>query len=251
MKAVESAGFDCHVFHVGYRDRRKWVGGRDQKALDAWITSLPKPVGILAHNDVRGRRLVDACQRLRASVPDDVAILGVDNEMPHCEICNPPLSSIATDAERIGFEAAALLETLMDGKTPEKMRILVPPTGIVVRQSTDVIATGDQIVARAVGFIRKNACRGIHVSDLLQHLVISRTALDRRFAKALGRTPHEEMLRVRLKRAKELLAETDWSVETVAKRSGFSHGEYLGAVFRKHFGQTPGQYRDAGTAGDF
>ncbi len=245
VEEVQRAGFECHVFRVGYQDRRKWIGGRDHEALDAWVDSLPKPVGILALNDLRGRHLINSCQRLGISVPDDVAVLGVDNEMPHCEICNPPLSSVVPDAERIGFEAASLLDQLIDDDPPEQTRVLIPPTDIVVRQSTDVIATGDNILAQGVSFILENACNGMDVGDLLKHLIISRTALDRRFTKALGRTPHEEILRVRLKRARQLLAETKWSVEAVARKSGFVHGEYLGAVFRKLFGQTPGQFRDA------
>lgn len=243
VEQLASRGLACHVFAVGIDERSEWLQGRDRARLDAWLQSLPKPIGILAHNDVRGRHLVDACRRLAITIPDEVAVLGVDNELPHCEMCNPPLSSIITDSERIGFEAAALLDQLMNGQEPTRCRILVPPQGIVVRQSTDVTATTDPYVAKAVRFIREHAASGINVSDVLRQVMISRTALDKRFLRALGHTPHEEILRVRLKRARELLAESDLTIEAVAERCGFRHGEYLGAVFLREFGQTPGEFR--------
>ena len=230
-------------FVVSSEQQNDWMKGRDRPRLEAWLQTLPKPIGILAHNDLRGRHVVDACRRLGIPMPDEVAVLGVDNELPHCEMCNPPLSSIVTDSERIGFEAAALLDQLMNGKTPPARRILIPPLGIVVRQSTDVTATTDPHVAKAVRYIREHAAEGIDVGDVLRHVMISRTALDKRFLKVLGHTPHEEIRRVRLKRARELLAESDLTIEVIAERCGFRHGEYLGAVFLRDFGQTPGEFR--------
>jgi LacI family transcriptional regulator len=240
---LTSRGLAGHIFEVSAAQSDAWVLGRDRRRLEAWLRALPKPVGILAHNDVRGRHLVDACRRLSIAMPDEVAVLGVDNELPHCEMCNPPLSSIVTDSERIGFEAAALLHQLMDGKRPNPMRILIPALGIVVRQSSDVTATEDVHVAKAVRYIREHAFEDIDVGNVLQEVMISRTALDKRFLKALGHTPHEEIRQVRLKRARELLTESDLTIEAIAERCGFRHGEYLGAVFLQEFGQTPGDFR--------
>jgi LacI family transcriptional regulator len=234
---------ECHVFQVNHADRDDWVFGRDRLRLERWLQQLPKPIGILAHNDVRGRHVVDACRRLGIGIPDEVAVLGVDNESPHCEMCNPPLSSIATDAERIGYVAGELLDQIMNGEEPSPHRVLIPPLGIVVRQSTEVTATADARVAKAVRYIRQHANEDIDVGDVLRHVGISRTALDNRFLSALGHTAHEEIRRVRLKRARELLAESDLKLETIAERCGFRHGEYLGAVFRSEFGQTPGEFR--------
>jgi LacI family transcriptional regulator len=236
-------GLSAHVFTVSPEQQNDWMKGRDRPRLESWLQSLPKPIGILAHNDLRGRHVVDACRRLGVAMPDEVAVLGVDNELPHCEMCNPPLSSIVTDSERIGFEAAALLDQLMNGKIPPAKRILIPPLGIIVRQSTDVTATTDPYVGKAVRYIREHAAEGIDVGDVLRHVRISRTALDKRFLKVLGHTPHEEIRRVRLKRARELLAESDLTIEVIAERCGFRHGEYLGAVFLRDFGQTPGEFR--------
>lgn len=236
-------GLTGHFLRVRHAQRHDWVLRRDNERLETWLQSLPKPVAILAHNDIRGRHVADACRRLRIDVPDEVAILGIDNELPHCEMCNPPLSSIITDAERIGFEAAAMLNQLMNGKTPALKRLLIPPLGIATRQSTDVTATTDRYVAQAVRFIREHACSGIDVADVLKRVVISRTALDKRFVAALGHSPHEEIARVRLKRARELLSETDLSIDIIAERTGFRHGEYLGVVFRRAYQQTPGEFR--------
>jgi LacI family transcriptional regulator len=233
----------CHVFKVDSLRRNEWILGRDRPKLESWLQQLPKPIGILAHNDIRGMQLVDACRRLNIAVPDEVAVLGVDNEMPNCEMCYPPLSSIATDSEGIGFEAGALLDQMMNGKRPDPLRVLIPPLGVVVRQSTDVTATSDPHVAKAVRYIREHATDGIDVSAVVRHVSISRTALDKRFLNALGHTPHEEIVRIRLKRASELLAETDLSLESIAGRCGFHHGEYLGAVFLRQFNQTPGEFR--------
>jgi LacI family transcriptional regulator len=240
---LAARGLFAHVFAVNSKQQNDWMKGRDRPRLEAWLRTLPKPIGILAHNDLRGRHVVDACRRLGIAMPDEVAVLGVDNELPHCEMCNPPLSSIVTDAERIGFEAARLLDQLMNGKTPSPKRILIPPLGIVVRQSTDVTATTDLHVAKAVRYIREHAAEGINVGDVLRHVMISRTALDKRFLKVLGHTPHEEIRRVRLKRARELLVESDLTIEVIAERCGFRHGEYLGAVFLRDLGQTPGEFR--------
>jgi LacI family transcriptional regulator, galactose operon repressor len=240
---LESRRLQCHSFQVSNADRDDWIFGRDRLRLEKWLQQLPKPIGILAHNDVRGRHVVDACRRLGIGIPDEVAVLGVDNESPHCEMCNPPLSSIVTDAERIGYVAGELLDQLMNGERPSPHRVLIPPLGIIVRQSTEVTATADAQVAKAVRYIRQHANEEIDVGDVLRHVGISRTALDKRFLSALGHTPHEEIRRVRLKRARELLAESDLKLETIAERCGFRHGEYLGAVFRSEFGQTPGEFR--------
>jgi LacI family transcriptional regulator len=243
LEQLAARGLTGHVFKVKYAERDDWIFGRDRHRLEKWLDQLPKPIGILAHNDVRGRHVVDACRRLGVAIPDDVAVLGVDNESPHCEMCNPPLSSIITDAERVGYEAGAMLDNLMLGRDPSPKRMLIPALGIVVRQSTDVTATADQHVARAVRYIREHVGDEFDVSDILRHVGISRTALDKRFLKALGHTPHEEIRRIRLKRARELLSETDLKLEIIAERCGFRHGEYLGAVFRNEFGQTPGEFR--------
>lgn len=231
------------VFRVDYANRRKWVHEADAPEIDAWIDGLPKPVGIVAHNDIRGRHVINSCRRLGLEVPHDVAVLGIDNEIPHCELCDPPLSSIVTAAEQIGFMAAQLLDQLVDGEAPERTRILVPPSGLVTRQSTELLATEDELVARAVRFIRDRAATGIDVGDVVLHCDVSRTTLDNRFRKVVGHSPHEEIVRLRLERARELLRETTLTQEEIAIRTGFRHAEYLGFVFRRRYAETPGEFR--------
>jgi LacI family transcriptional regulator len=245
IEALAAAGSTCHIFEVTYAQRDDWARRRDRRRLLKWLAELPKPIGILAHNDVRARHLADACRQGRLRVPDEVAILGVDNDLLHCELSLPPTSSIATDAQRIGYCAAQLLDDLMNKRNPKQLRIAVPPKGIVTRQSTDVQATEDPIVKLAVRFIREQATSGIKVTDVLRQVVVSRTVLDERFRSVLGRTAHEEIIRIRLQHAQRLLVETKLSIEEIAARTGFHHGEYLGVVFAKRLGQTPGQFRHA------
>lgn len=240
--AAKAADFECHTYDP---TQGAVVGSAEERAsLADWIRQLPKPVGVLAVHDVRGRHVIDACNEKQIQVPDEVGVLGVDDELPHCEMCEPPMSSIRTDAERIGFEAASLLDRLMNGKPPPAGPILIPPTHIVTRQSTDALVTDDELVARAVRFIRQYACDGIDVESVLNHVAVSRSVLDRRMRGAFGRTPHEEIIHVRLDRARMLIRETNLSMAEVAEHTGFNYAENMGRVFRKKLGRSPGSYRE-------
>jgi LacI family transcriptional regulator len=197
----------------------------------------------MACNDFRGVQALDACRRAGVAVPEEVAVIGVDNEVLACELAYPPLSSVIPDCRRIGYEAAALLDHMMaDSSAPREHRV-IPPLGLATRQSTDVTAIADPCVADAVRFIREHALEGIGVEDVLDHVPVSRSVLQRRFRAALGRTVHEVIAGVRLRRAKQLLVETDLPLPAVAERSGFSHSEYLITAFRRATGTTPGAYR--------
>jgi LacI family transcriptional regulator len=187
--------------------------------------------------------VLDACQRVDAAVPEAVAVVGVDNDDVFCELCDPPLSSIMTNPQRIGYEAAALLGRLMDGEKPETNDSFVEPIGVHARQSTDVLAVEDSDVAAAMTFIRDHATDGCTVDDVLHHVPLGRSSLERRFRKFLGRSPQAEINRVRIKRIHELLAETDLPLSRIAELVGYEHPEYLSVVFKRETGQTPGQYR--------
>ncbi len=240
--AAHEAGFDCPVYSP---PPEAGIGlDEDRAALARWVRELPKPVGILAIHDVRGRHIIDACNEQAIHVPDEVGVLGVDDELPHCEMCEPPLSSVRTNAERIGFEAASLLNRLMDGEPPPTAPILIPPTHIVTRQSTDVLVTKDELVAKAIRFIRQYACDGIDVEDVLNHVTVSRSVLDRRMREAFGRTPHEEIIHVRLEHARMLITETNLSMTEIADHTGFNYVENMGRVFRKKLGKSPGAFRE-------
>lgn len=176
-------------------------------------------------------------------MPEQVAVLAADNDELLCEACNPSLSGIALTSERIGFEAAKLLDRMMHGVAPPKRPLLLEPTGVVTRQSTDTLAVEDPDLARAVAFIRSHATDPIQVSDVLVEVPVSRW-LERRFHEVLGRGPAAEIRRVRLDRAKHLLAETDLPVAEVATLAGFGSREYMAATFKQELDLTPRQYRN-------
>lgn len=219
-------------------------GGDEPEAIAHWLRKLPKPVAVMACYDLRGLQLLDACRRLAIPVPDEVAVIAVDNDALLCELAHPPLSSVIPNTRRTGYEAAALLDALMAGGQARGETHLIPPLGVATRQSTDVLAIEDPHVSRAVRFIREHACDGINVQDVLRAVPQARRLLEARFRKLLGRTPHAEILRVQLQRVKQLLTETDLTIEVIAERTGFAHSEYLSVVFRREVGLPPGRYRE-------
>jgi len=160
-----------------------------------------------------------------------------------CELCNPPLSSVAPHPERVGYEAAELLDALMAGKRRIPERIAVGPMRVFERQSTDVMAVGDWAVASATHLMRQQALYGCRVSDVLRKVKLSRSALEKRFRKSLNRSPKQEIRRIQIGRIQQLLAETDFTLERIAQLSGFEHPEYMSVLFKRETGQTPGQYR--------
>ncbi len=215
----------------------------------AWIDKLPKPLGVMAGNDIRGMQLLDACRLAGVAVPEEVAVIGVDNEELVCQLAYPPLSSVVPDARRVGYEAAGLLDQMMNGEPALDLLTLIPPLGVVTRQSSDVTAIEDPRLADAVRFIREHACRGIRVDDVLEHVSMSRSMLQRLFQKNLRKTILDAIVEVRLQRVRELLSQTELSLEDIAERTGFAYPEYLSTCFRKHDGKTPSAFRRESQAG--
>ena len=213
------------------------------KQLGKWLHDLPKPIGIMACNDARALHLLNACHEAGVLVPEEVAVVGVDNEEIFCELCNPALSSVAPDAERIGYQAAELLNQLMSGQTPSSQRILIDPLHIVTRRSSDTLAIKDRTVAAALRFISDQALHGCTVKDVVNFARVSRSFLERRFRQYLKRSPQAEIRRVQVSRIKQLLTETDFTLERISELSGFEHPEYMSVVFKRLVGQPPGQYR--------
>jgi LacI family transcriptional regulator, galactose operon repressor len=214
-----------------------------QDHLARWLQSLPKPIGIMACNDIRGQQVMNACRRCDLLVPEEVSVIGVDNDEIFCELSDPPLTSVAPDTLRIGYEAAALLERLMAGGKSPDHPILIPPLGVVTRRSSDVLATDDRQLAAGARFIREHLFDPLTINEVAKAAGMSRRAFERRFAARVGRPPKAEVQRLRLERVKELLADTDWSQAQIAERTGFKYSEYLHAVFSKKIGVTPGQFR--------
>ncbi len=243
VRIVTEAGCDVSVFSLPARlsDNLSW--DTQQEQIVAWLSKLPKPVGVMACHDPRGQKILEACHRANLEVPDEVAVIGVDNDEPICEISDPPLTSVFPDPCRIGYEGTRLLHQMMLGHKPDKSSVYLLPAGIVTRHSTDVLAMEDRQIAEAVSFIRKNACQGINVAEVVENTLLPRSTLYRRFREALGRSVHDEIVRVRVARAKELLGKSEMPISEVAERAGFRHQEYLGVVFKAQVGMTPGQYR--------
>ena len=252
---------------------------QEKTRLGHWLTTLPHPVAIMACYDFQAQQVLDACRQSRIAVPESVAVLGVDNDRLICELAEPSLSSIIQDTHATGYEAARLLDEMMNAQIKASRHIhrsksqrsrshrpvdhtkhgsdtklsirttmtdpplLTKPLGIMVRESTDTLAIDDHEISEALQYIRRHAHANIRVADILKTVSLSRRSLEHRFKKLVGRTPHEEIQRVRLNSVKRLLSETELSIAAIAERSGYEHGEYMTSVFRRVTGLTPTEYR--------
>lgn len=247
VERAREAGLTVETFFCDDSGLSLATWERDQRRLTGWLARLAKPVGVMACSDRLGTRVLDAGRQADVAVPEEVAVIGVDNDEETCLLGHPPLSSVIDDAEQIGFAAARLLDEMMAGPARGRRQwstsILIPPIGVATRRSTEVAAIEDAVVARAARLIRERACEGLTVAQLVEELRLSRSLLYRRFKAALGRHPHEEILRVKLDRVKTLLLQTSSSIEEVAARTGFPHPEYLSVTFKREFGVTPARFR--------
>jgi LacI family transcriptional regulator len=221
--------------------KRPWEDQSPQRA--ELLKSLPRPLAIFCCNDACAKEMVREVIRLGAAVPDEVAVLGVDNDEINCEWSGMQLSSIRLDTQKIGYEAASLLGRLIDGQPAPAEPILVPPLEVITRRSSDVLALADSEVAAAVRFIRDRGGKDMNVEDLLERTSLSRRALEMRFRKALGRSPYQEIRRVQIERAMLLLSRTDRPVHEIADACGFKEPRQLSTAFQERIGLTPRQYR--------
>jgi LacI family transcriptional regulator len=220
------------------------AGSRHLKELAAWLKRLPKPVAILACNDNRGRQVLDACAAAEVAVPEQVAVVGVDNDEVLCDLADPPLSSVQPDAMRIGFEGAAALDRMIRSSKPAPRRVrLVSPRQLVVRRSSDVLAVNDPVVSSALKIIQSEACAGLNVERLLDQMTISRATLERRFERFLGRSPKDEILRLRLNRVRTLLSDSEDTLAQIADATGFSSVAHLSVAFKRATLLSPGEFR--------
>lgn len=208
-----------------------------------WLRSLPRPLAVFTCFDQRGQQVLDACRRAGFAVPDEVAVLGVDNDELLCSLSPPPLSSVALNPRRSGWLAAQALDSLMRGQVVPAVVCSTAPLGVITRQSTDTMAVGDAQIARAIRFIREKACEGVSVEEVLRACPMSRRALEQRMKAIIGRTPHAEILRVQIARAKQLLASTSLLLPEIAEKCGFRHAEYLSVAFKRETGMAPSEYR--------
>lgn len=245
-------GFDKKILEVGFqtysykvpRSRAKVRWDNEQTSLAEWLRSLPKPLGLMACNDDCGHYVIEACHIAGLRVPDDVAIIGVDDDELICDLTNPPLSSAALNHEQAGYKTAELLDKMMAGGKVEKENfVLLEPSNIVVRQSTDVLAVNDHDLVKALRFIREHSGRAIQVRDVVEAVALSRRVLERRFREVFKKSVYNEIRRVRVERATRMLLETDLSISQIATFLGFPSDKHIGRYFRREKGMTPQQYR--------
>lgn len=246
LSYLREYGFDAYIHRMplpgpGSGGPETWEA--QQSKLAEWLSTLPKPLGVMATNDLMGQQLLEACLRLRASVPEEIAVVGADNDEPICRIASPPLSSVIINDHQRGYEAAALLDRLMSGEAPPAGPTYVEPAGVVARASTDSLAIEDAVIVKALRYLRDHACDGVSVDDVVKNVHVSRSVLERRFRRCVGRSINEEMVRVRLNHAVELLSNTTLELKVIAQRAGFGTQAYMNAVFRAKMGKTPGSFR--------
>jgi LacI family transcriptional regulator len=241
--ALAAAGLDCLSIRLRGPDDRRRKTRRQVGALVGQLQRLPRPFAVAAVDDVMAVEFMRVCDEAGLRVPEDAAVLGLDNDDLLCEIASPSLSSLSVPFRRIGFEAAALLDRLLDaGVGPEEV-ILVPPSHVVPRQSTDVVAVPDPMVQRALHLLRELPEQRLTLDDLAGEAKLSARALTRRFRRATGHSPMQEVRRIRLDQAKELLAATDLPVKEVAKRTGWQNARSLGRALHLTTGKTPLAFR--------
>jgi LacI family transcriptional regulator len=243
---AQEAGTSCEVFD-SLPCSDPYASWHQRTApLDRWLKKLPKPIGILAVHDYRARVVLDECQRLGIRVPHEVAVVGVDNDPTVCEFCRPTLSSVSRSAWKVGYEAAALLDRLMNGQAPPKHDTSILPEGVVARQSTDTIAVDDPHVTAAVRFMKDHLGKVFGMEEVLKHVDISRRSLETQFQQLLRCSPYEYLCRLRVERAKQLLAGPGrLKLHRIASASGFSSSARMRGVFQRLTGVTPIEYRQS------
>lgn len=238
---LRSSGFECAVFSPHHKTVRQWTSVLE--SLGKWLLGLRKPVGVMGANDRRAHHVLEACRAHQIRVPEEIAVLGVDNDEMLCSLSNPALSSIEQGAREIGYRAAHLLDRMMAGQKPIKTCHVIPPIAVVTRQSTDVLAIDDEVSSKAMTFIRANAHLGISVEDVVGSVGMSRSALEYKFRASVGRTVHEVIRKVQLDRARHLVSKTNLAMKEVAANAGFRSVQHMTSLFGQAFGITPARYR--------
>ncbi len=239
---LEKAGFSANVHNFPIQASSLLWEVEHRRMTDC-LQLLPKPVGLMACNDDMAQQIIEANKVVGAHIPDEIAILGVDNDEMICELNHPPLSSIEMNFEKVGFELAFQLDRQMRGEEVTQQEIFSRPTFIHARQSTDILAVEDPIVAEAIRFIRNHVSSVVSVQDVVVGISTSRRLLERRFRQAIGVSIYQEIQRIHIERARRMLAETNWHLSDIASRCGFSNQVHFGVAFKRQTALTPEQYR--------
>lgn len=240
--ALMKNGYKAHIYAQPRTfAQQRWEN--EQPILADWIKNLPKPVAIMACNDDRGHHIIEACKVHDLNIPDEVAVLGVDNDILACDLCEPPLSSIALNTEKAGYEAAELLDRLMHGEPMKGQKITVKPTHVTMRRSTDILSIRDTDVSEALAFIRNSCYKAITVEDVVSAVKVSRRVLEKRFRKILNRSVLQEIRRARTEAAARMLIETEMSISQISDKLGYAETAHLSRYFHKEKGISPIAFR--------
>jgi LacI family transcriptional regulator, galactose operon repressor len=231
-------GYECHLY-----EKPDQLVGSEQKFLADWLKSLPRPIALMTCNDDRSQQVIEACKASDIHVPEQIAVLGVDNDGLICELCHPPLSSIAHDPIKTGYDIAALLDKMMKGQDVGDQVIIDKPTHVVTRQSTNILAIDDEDVAKAVRFINENSKEPIQVVDVIDAAALSRRAMEKRFKRILGRSIHMEIKRVRVGEITKLLINTQMPISRIAQVLNFPDANKITRYYKEAKGITPLAYR--------
>ncbi|MDR3196915.1 MAG: XylR family transcriptional regulator [Planctomycetaceae bacterium] len=240
---LKSRGFPVEIYDVPLRRGLPLCWEKEEIFLARWLKGLSKPVGLMACNDQRGREVLDACSVARIVIPEETAVVGVDDDELLCDLSYPPLSSVRFNTERGGFLAAQALDKMMKNQPEQLEKIAVIPFCVVERRSSNIVAADDPVIAASLQYIHTQPLNTLTIHKLAEHLAVSRRGLELKFRRVLGKTVLQEIHKVRLERAKSLLRETDMSIPEIAEDVGFATGSYLIQVFRKELGVTPSKYR--------
>jgi LacI family transcriptional regulator len=242
-RVLKERACPCQLYctPISGQNMRSW-NERYVPHLIKWLRGLSRPIGILTPGDIYAVHLLDLCREISIAVPEEMAILGRGNDSVICETVRPTLSSLDLGLRRVGYEAARMLDQKMRGKRAAD-EVIVSPNRVAIRQSTDLMVIKDSDVVQAMQFVRDHACTNIDVPRVAEEVGLSRRALERRFQQHLGRTPKEEIMRIRIETAKMLLAQTDNSRESIAHRCGFASPTYFSMAFHRVVGMKPQAYR--------
>jgi LacI family transcriptional regulator len=243
VEQLKRRGFQCRTF-VPRRDAVSVMPPAEElERMIDWLRSLPRPVALLAFDSLQARRVTEACALGNIAVPHEVAVLGGEHDRLSCTISKPQLSSIDHSPKSVGYRAAELLEGLMRGNSPPAEPIYIPVTRVISCQSTDTVAIEDDLLAAAVRHIKDHCHQRISISDILSAVPMSRRAMEKGFRQHLGRSPAEEIRRVRVERAVQFLCDTSWAMPRIARAVGFDRPELLTRAFRRELSITPSEFR--------
>lgn len=240
--AVNQAGFHVHYFeHKKARSMDIWY--YKSNSLSKWLKSLPKPIALMACDDNQGVHITEACKQNNIRVPQEVAVLGVDNDVMLCELSDPPLSSIELDIERAGYDTARAMDLMITGRAKFYRDILVPPLKVVTRNSTDIYASQDDYVATVLDFIHKNIDQNLLVDHIVKEVPMSRRSLEKRFVEVTGLPIYKYIFKLRIEKLAQRLVSSEMSVFEIALEMGLSDSKNIARQFRQVMGCTPLEYR--------